>query len=612
MQVQDELARLPGVSDVTMLGQRDYSMRIWVDPDKLAAHEHDGRRRGPALREQNCPGRHRPDRPAARPEGQAFQVTLSTLGRLIEPEQFEKSSSRRLADGRIIRLKDVARLELGAKNQDIELARSTGSPRPAWRSSSSPTRTPSTPPTSSRRRWRSCRTEFPEGVDYEIRYDTTPFIRESIDEVFKTLQEAIILVAIVVLVFLQNWRSAIIPLIAVPVAIIGTFAIMAPFGFSLNNLTLFGLVLAIGIVVDDAIVVVEAVEHHIEHGLAPRDATIKAMDEVSGPVIAIGLVLTAVFVPCAFISGIVGQFFRQFALTIASVDVHLGVQLADAQPGAGGAAAEAARREGPTDVAADAGVSRSLGGVARLVRRLVPWRRSWPASGPARPRGRGIWRRGPRWPEWSAWRLGCARGAGWSAWPLNLAAGRLLPAVQRWVPARHARLHAGVVGMPPARQRAGPPGLRRAALPDLRRVHADADGVHPLAGHGLSAGQRPVARLGLAERTQAVMDKIEQDRDPMRLTGIKHTQTIAGQSLLLNAFGSNFGSMFVILDVVRQAPRPGTVWRGDPRPRPVGEGQGTVAQWRGDPGGQGRHESAQIRSSRRRRSGASAAPAASS
>ena len=161
---------------------------------------------------------------------------------------------------------------------------------------------------------------------------------------FKTLRDAIILVAVVVLLFLQNWRSAIIPLVAVPVAIIGTFAVMAAFGFSLNNLTLFGLVLAIGIVVDDAIVVVEAVEHHIEHGLAPREATIKAMEQVSGPVIAVGLVLSAVFVPCAFISGITGQFFRQFALTICRLDDHLGVQLADAEPGADGAAAAAARQ----------------------------------------------------------------------------------------------------------------------------------------------------------------------------------------------------------------------------------------------------------------------------
>ena len=158
---------------------------------------------------------------------------------------------------------------------------------------------------------------IPEGIKWEMAFDTTPYTRESINEVFKTLRDAVILVAMVVLVFLRNWRSSIIPMIAVPVAIVGTFAAMAAIGFSLNNLTLFGLVLAIGIVVDDAIVVVEAVEHHIEDGLSPRDATIKAMEQVSGPVIAVGLVLSAVFVPCAFISGITGQFFRQFALTIS-------------------------------------------------------------------------------------------------------------------------------------------------------------------------------------------------------------------------------------------------------------------------------------------------------
>ena len=174
---------------------------------------------------------------------------------------------------------------------------------------------------------------FPEGVDYAIVYDTTPFIIESVNEVFKTLRDAVILVAFVVLLFLQNWRSALIPLVAVPVAIVGTFAVMAAMGFSLNNLTLFGLVLAIGIVVDDAIVVVEAVEHHIELGLAPREATITAMDQVSAPVIAVGLVLTAVFVPCAFITGITGQFYRQFALDDRDLDGDLGVQLADAEPG---------------------------------------------------------------------------------------------------------------------------------------------------------------------------------------------------------------------------------------------------------------------------------------
>ena len=190
--------------------------------------------------------------------------------------------------------------------------------------------------------------DFPEGLDYDIRFDTTPFIRESIDEVFKTLRDAVILVAIVVLVFLQNWRSAIIPLVAVPVAIIGTFAVMAAFGFSLNNLTLFGLVLAIGIVVDDAIVVVEAVEHHIEQGCRRATRPFRRWSEVSGPVIAVALVLTAVFMPCAFITRHHRAVLPAIRRDGRGVDGHLGLQLADAQPGAGGDAAEADARRRKT------------------------------------------------------------------------------------------------------------------------------------------------------------------------------------------------------------------------------------------------------------------------
>ena len=202
-------------------------------------------------------------------------------------------------------------------------------------------------------------------MDYEIVYDTTPFIQESINEVFHTLRDAIILVALVVLLFLQNWRSALIPLAAVPVAIIGTFAVMWAMGFSLNNLTLFGLVLAIGIVVDDAIVVVEAVEHHLEHGLSPRDATIDAMNQVAGPVIAVGLVLSAVFIPCAFIGGIIGQFFRQFALDHRHLDAAVGVQFADAQPGPVGAASQAARQK-PDHGSHAAAVVRGWSALGRL------------------------------------------------------------------------------------------------------------------------------------------------------------------------------------------------------------------------------------------------------
>ncbi len=316
MHLKEELARLPGISEVLLFGQRDYSMRIWLDPDKLAV-------RGLAvndvigsLREQNAAvALGQMGQPPAT-AGQARQIPLSIKGRLEDPEEFGDIIVRTTADARKLRIKDLGRVELSAKSHDVS-NRFDGKPTVGLAIFQLPDANALETADMVKAKMDELSHEFPDGVMYEIGYDTTPFIAESIQEVFKALRDAIILVAIVVLIFLQGWRAAIIPLIAVPVAIIGTFGAMAVAGFSINNLTLFGLVLAIGIVVDDAIVVVEAVEHHIEHGLSPRAAAFKAMDEVSGPVIAVGLVLSAVFIPCAFLTGIVGQFFRQFALTIA-------------------------------------------------------------------------------------------------------------------------------------------------------------------------------------------------------------------------------------------------------------------------------------------------------
>ena len=269
------------------------------------------------------------------PNGQVFQYTMTTLGRLEDAEQFANIILKTDTDGRIVRLQATSPGSSWEPRGTTRPVPSTASPRSRSRSINGQARTRSRPPTSSRTRWKSSKQRFPEGVDYSIVYDTTPFITESVNEVFKTLRDAVILVAVVVLLFLQNWRSALIPLIAVPVAIVGTAAVMAAMGFSLNNLTLFGLVLAIGIVVDDAIVVVEAVEHHVEHGMNPRDATIRAMDEVSGPVIAIGLVLTAVFVPCAFISGNCRPVLPPVRSDDRDFNSDLGVQLVDSEPGSG-------------------------------------------------------------------------------------------------------------------------------------------------------------------------------------------------------------------------------------------------------------------------------------
>jgi multidrug efflux pump len=316
IQIVDELKRVEGTGDVFQFGQQDYSMRVWVDPDRLASLSLTAGDVVNALREQNmqvATGQvGQPPATGDRP----FQFPIHTLGRLSEPEQFEEIVLRTTEDGRRVRIKDIGHVKLGARNLDTT-SKMDGHLTTSIAVFQLPDANALDTANRVRAKMDELKQSFPEDIDYAIAFDTTPFIRESVREVFSTLGEAVILVAIVVLVFLQNWRSTLIPLTAVPVAIIGTFAVMLAIGFTLNNLTLFGLVLAIGIVVDDAIVVVEAVEHHIEEGMRPREAAYKAMEQVSGPVVAVALVLSAVFVPCAFISGITGQFFRQFALTIA-------------------------------------------------------------------------------------------------------------------------------------------------------------------------------------------------------------------------------------------------------------------------------------------------------
>jgi multidrug efflux pump subunit AcrB len=315
IQIRDELSRVPGVGDITYLGQRDYSMRLWLDPQKLATYNLNAQDVIQAVQAQNIQVAAGQIGQPPTPRGQVSQYIITTLGRLQNTEQFENIILKS-SNGAPVHLKDVANIELGAQSYD-QICTLDGEPSVALSVYQLPGSNALDVAKQVKERMRQLKDHFPPGIKYRIIYDTTPFINESITEVFETLFDAIVLVALVVLVFLQNWRSSLIPLAAVPVAVIGTFAVMAVMGFSLNNLTLFGLVLAIGIVVDDAIVVVEAVEHHIEHGMKPRDATLRAMQQVSGPVVAIGLVLSAVFIPCAFITGITGQFFRQFALTIA-------------------------------------------------------------------------------------------------------------------------------------------------------------------------------------------------------------------------------------------------------------------------------------------------------
>jgi len=328
IQVKDALARLEGVGDVAFLGARDYAMRIWLDPDKLATRNLAAGDVVRALREQNVqvPAGRLGQPPAE--SGIAFQVPLNTTGRLLEPEAFADIIVKTGHDaatvttgpatvGReIVRIRDIGRVELGAKNADTastldgrETITIAIFQRPGSNAIATAERV--------RQEMERLAGSFPPGLEQQIIYDTTVFVEESIQEVVKTLFEAVVLVFVVVLLFLQNWRATLIPMLAVPVSLIGTFAVMAGLGFSLNNLSLFGLVLAIGIVVDDAIVVVENVERLISQGKPAREAARQAMREVSGALVAMTLVLAAVFVPTSFITGISGEFYRQFAITIA-------------------------------------------------------------------------------------------------------------------------------------------------------------------------------------------------------------------------------------------------------------------------------------------------------
>jgi len=317
LNVRDRLKRIDGVGDVQIFGAGAYSMRVWLDPEKLAALSMTAGDVVRSLREQNVQvAAGQLGAPPNAGSGAEFQLSVNAPGRLTDEEQFRNVIVRSGEDGQITRLGDVARVELGADNYALRslLDNKSAVAVPVFQRPGSNALEMAA---NVKKTMKELKKDFPEGVDYEIIYDTTAFVQESIDSVIHTLIEAIILVVLVVVLFLQGWRASIIPLIAVPVSLVGTFAILLMLGFGLNALTLFGLVLAIGIVVDDAIVVVENVERNITLGLAPAEATRKAMTEVTGPIISTALVLCAVFIPTAFISGLSGQFYRQFALTIA-------------------------------------------------------------------------------------------------------------------------------------------------------------------------------------------------------------------------------------------------------------------------------------------------------
>ncbi|MGS4887948.1 efflux RND transporter permease subunit [Roseibium sp. MB-4] len=313
--VRDELTRLGGVGDITIFGARDYAMRVWLDPERIAALELTPGEVLTALRSQNAQIASGLLNQQPSPSASAFELSVQTTGRLADPEEFERIIVKRGEEGRIVRLGDVGRVELGAadyttrayldRNQAVAMVVNQ---RPGTNALATAEEVLSTVERLSQ--------EFPEGLAYDVIYNPTEFIQASIDAVVATMIEAVLLVVAVVLLFLGTWRAAVTPILAIPVSLVGTFAVMSALGYSINNLSLFGLVLAVGIVVDDAIIVVEGIEKHIRDGLSPRDAARKTMQEVSGALIATSLVLAAVFIPTAAVAGISGEFYRQFAVTI--------------------------------------------------------------------------------------------------------------------------------------------------------------------------------------------------------------------------------------------------------------------------------------------------------
>jgi multidrug efflux pump subunit AcrB len=540
IQLRDELARLPGVGDITYLGQRDYSMRLWLDPKKMSKLNLSASDVVSTIQQQNAQVAAGQIGQPPVPSGQVFQYTMTTLGRLADVDQFADMTIKTDADGRIVRVRDVARIELGAQGYD-QVCTLDGRPSVALSVYQLPGTNALTTANLVRAKMEELKQRFPEGLEYAIVYDTTPFIRESISEVFVTLRDAVLLVAFVVLLFLQNWRSAVIPLVAVPVAIIGTFAVMAAMGFSLNNLTLFGLVLAIGIVVDDAIVVVEAVEHHIEAGLPPKEATVKAMSQVSGPVIAVGLVLSAVFVPCAFISGITGQFFRQFALTIAVSTVISAFNSLTLSPALSALLLRPKDQEGHDEVLPTLAFPVLGGwlGYAALTPRLPAWLAALRLNGLENQLASSPWILPAVCTAVGAIVLGVCAG------PLNRFTARCFRAFN--VGFNHStNVYTRLVGM-----------SLRASLVVLLLYGGllyltcwgftnSPSGFIPMQDKGYLLVNIQLPDAASVERTARIMGRIAEIAG--KTEGVKHTVAIAGQSILLGANAPNFGAMYVMLD----------------------------------------------------------------
>ncbi|MGA7497515.1 MAG: efflux RND transporter permease subunit, partial [Isosphaeraceae bacterium] len=585
--IKDELGRLDGVAGITYLGQRDYSLRAWLDPEKLAAKNLSAMDVVNAIGQQNVQVAAGQVGQQPVPKGQQLQLTINTLGRLTEPEQFAdiilkagsdyspsqnpaSNTSGQSSQGSqlsttspagpqpqavgIVRLRDVARVELGSRQYD-QSCTLDGKPSVAVSIYQLPGSNALNTAAGVYAKMRELRTRFPDGLEYRIVYDTTPFIRESVNEVFNTLRDATILVGIVVLVFLQDWKAMILPMIDVPVSLIGTFAIMAAMGFSLNNLTLFGLVLAIGIVVDDAIVVLENIERLIATGLDARTATIKAMGEITGPILAITLVLSSVFVPCCFLGGISGQFFRQFAVTIAVSTIISAVNALTMTPSRAVLIFKTEEGEHGHELKREAlpwwfiGV---LGGILSaslgqdLAADLAASRLGLPQISAGADAGAV-----PGWLPWAVWVAAFTPGVlvgGLAGWfligPVNAVLGWLFRGFNRLFD-RMTVFYGRLVGR-----------LLRVSLVVLIvyggllvltywQFIRTPTGFIPQQDKGYLILNVQLPDSASVERTESVMAHIE--TMARETPGVEHTVGVSGQSLILGANAPNLGSMYILL-----------------------------------------------------------------
>jgi multidrug efflux pump len=576
--VQDEIARLKGVGDILIFGQRNYAMRVWLDPNRLAARGLTALDVVNAIQAQNVQVAAGQVGQQPVPPGQQLQLPLSALGRLETAKQFgniilktqpmagppalaptgpatipsttsaaaQAAAAPAITSTAVVRVRDVADIELGAQSYD-QTSRLDGRDAAGVAVFPLPGANALQVSDEVKAKMEELKRRFPPGLDYRIVYDTTPFIQQSIDEVFRTLLAAVLLVALVVLFFLQDWRAMILPMIDVPVSLVGTFAVMAALGFTLNNLTLFGLVLAIGIVVDDAIVVLENIERLIATGLDARTATLKAMEEITGPIVAITLVLASVFLPSIFFPGLTGQFYRQFAVTISVAMIISAVNALTLTPSRAVSIFKTEERgTGSHEYRKEAlpwwifGVAGGLL-TAWLGYTFLPGRLGLPAG------LAGL----PRWEYWAVLAAFFVPGAvlgGAIGWfiigPVNAVLGWLFGGFNRlfdgvtaaygWVVGWLLRGSAVVVLVYL--------GLLGLTVLGVMRIPK---GFIPEQDQGYLLVSVQLPDSASVQRTQAIMERI--DHIARDIPGVAHTVGISGESFLLGTSGSNLGSMFVVL-----------------------------------------------------------------